>query len=277
MGLSFFVESNATSVNDTLYINRGSLLTVDSINSPYLSYNATPVFDKENTRIIININDTVNLVIINNDSLSHGFDIKRYNNIDTIIAPYDTANLSFSFQSEGGFIYYDHGGNNRYMGLGGMIVIKDPSKSSKDFYWNIKEHQVSFSNAIEQGNGVDWSTFYPDYFTINGNSNPYINLDTNARVKGNIGDTITIYMVNTGNSIHSIHFHGYHAEIKFSSKFPNHVERSKDTFPIYSMEVVVIELVPDKVGEYPVHDHNLVAVSGGKIYPNGMFVTLFID
>ena len=51
----------------------------------------------------------------------------------------------------------------------------------------------------------------------------------------------------------------------------------KDTFPVYSMETVVLELVPDKVGEYPVHDHNLVAVSGANLYPNGMFLTLFID
>jgi len=51
----------------------------------------------------------------------------------------------------------------------------------------------------------------------------------------------------------------------------------KDTFPVYSMETVVLELVPNQVGEYPVHDHNLVAVSGASMYPNGMFLTLLID
>jgi len=43
------------------------------------------------------------------------------------------------------------------------------------------------------------------------------------------------------------------------------------------MELVIVEIVPHQVGEYPVHDHNLVAVSGGNIYPNGMFLTILID
>ena len=127
------------------------------------------------------------------------------------------------------------------------------------------------------GNTVDWTTYYPDYFTINGNSNPHINADASARVVGNVGDTINIYMVNTGQSLHSIHFHGYHSEILDSSKFPNHIGRSKDTFGIHSMELVVVQMIPHQVGEYPVHDHNLVAVSGGNIYPNGMFLTMLIQ
>ncbi|MFT5183641.1 MAG: hypothetical protein ACI84C_000767, partial [Flavobacteriales bacterium] len=72
-------------------------------------------------------------------------------------------------------------------------------------------------------------------------------------------------------------YHGYHAEIIESTKFPSHVGRNKDTFAIYSMEIVVVELVPFQTGEYPVHDHNLVAVSGGNVYPNGMFLTIRIE
>ncbi len=77
--------------------------------------------------------------------------------------------------------------------------------------------------------------------------------------------------------IHSLHFHGYHLKIVFSSKTPSNVGRLKDTFPVHSMESIILELIPDQVGEYPVHDHNLVAVSGGNIYPNGMFLTLLIQ
>jgi FtsP/CotA-like multicopper oxidase with cupredoxin domain len=163
------------------------------------------------------------------------------------------------------------------MGAGGMIVCRSPNANIHRFFWNMKDHQVLFNENLNQGIPVDWTQYYPNYFTINGNSNPYINEDSDARVTGSVGDTIYIYMVNTGQSLHSIHLHGYHGEIIQSSKFPSHVGRSKDTVPVYSMEVVILKIVPDQPGEYPVHDHNLVAVSGGNIYPNGMFLTMLIN
>ena len=123
---------------------------------------------------------------------------------------------------------------------------------------------------------VPWSVYYPNYFTINARSNPEINQDPLARIKGKVGDTLILYLANTGQSIHSIHFHGYHALVLYSSKNPSHVNRSKDTHPIYPMESLVLMIVPDKPGEYPVHDHNLVAASANNRYPNGMFTTMLI-
>jgi hypothetical protein len=34
--------------------------------------------------------------------------------------------------------------------------------------------------------------------------------------------------------------------------------------------------VPDKPGEYPIHDHNLVAVTGGGMYHAGMISTIVV-
>jgi hypothetical protein len=279
VGVVTSFQVTGTVVEDTVYINRGQMLAVDSTYIPYYAFNATSVFDKENKRLSLLVGDTMSLTVINTDSLTHGFDIKGYVAIDTLITAYDTAIVSFTYLEMGVHIYYDHsnGEGYRYMGLGGMITVTDPSASASYFYWNMKEHQKSFNQDVDAGLPVDWTTFYPEYFTINGNSNPHINTDPFARVVGNVSDTIHIYMVNTGQSLHSIHFHGYHSEIIYSTKFPSHVGRSKDTFPIYSMEAVLIELVPDQVGEFPVHDHNLVAVSGANIYPNGMFLTILID
>ncbi|MFT7604741.1 MAG: FtsP/CotA-like multicopper oxidase with cupredoxin domain [Saprospiraceae bacterium] len=273
------IQSYATLIEDTVYINRGVMMTVDSTNIPYFAFNSTPLFEKENTRLILNIGDTMVLTVVNMDTLAHGFDIKGNIGIATNISALEIAIVSFSYQAEGAHIYYDHSASEtfRYMGLGGMIVVKNPNVSASRFYWNMKEHQKSFNEDINQGLTVDWTTYYPDYFTINGNSNPHINTDANARVVGNVGDTIHIYMVNTGQSLHSIHFHGYHAKIIYSSKFPNHNGRLKDTFGIHSMEIIVIEMIPHQIGEYPVHDHNLVAVSGGNFYPNGMFLTTLIE
>ena len=124
---------------------------------------------------------------------------------------------------------------------------------------------------------VDWTTYSPNHFTINGNSNPQINNDPLARIVGNVGDTLILNLANTGQSIHSMHFHGYHATVLFSSKSVLDVNREKDTFPIYPGETLVLRIVPDKEGEYPVHDHNLVAITANNYYPNGMFSTILID
>jgi len=267
----------AINVNQTLYINSDNYMAVDTTQFPYYSFNQTPIFQAENKRIIISPNDSLFLMIINNDTLTHGFNIKNYLGVNKTIFAGDTAYVACTFSSAGINLYYDSFNypDNRYMGLGGMIVV-DGSNASK-FFWNIKEHQKLWNISLANGGSVVWQNYYPDYFTINGNSNPDINLDTNARITGNIGDTIRIYISNTGQAIHSLHFHGYHSTIVHSSKNPNHVGRLKDTFPIGSMESLILELIPNQIGEYPVHDHNLVAVSGGHIYPNGMFLTILIQ
>jgi hypothetical protein len=43
------------------------------------------------------------------------------------------------------------------------------------------------------------------------------------------------------------------------------------------MESLVLELVPDKPGMFPVHDHNLMAVTGNRVYNNGMMIMMTIN
>ncbi|MBL4707725.1 MAG: multicopper oxidase domain-containing protein [Flavobacteriales bacterium] len=264
-------------INQILHINSGYYMAVDSSQFPYYSFNESANFQAENKRIIIAPNDSLFLMIINTDSITHGFNIKNYVGVNRTILAGDTAYVSCSFSVSGMHIYYDSYNypNNRYMGLSGMIVVENSTASK--FFWNIKEHQKLWNKFISTGTAVTWQNYYPDYFTINGKSNPHINSDTTARVIGKLGDTIRIYIANTGQSVHSLHFHGYHSSIIYSSKHPIHVGRLKDTFSVYRMESLILELIPDQKGEYPVHDHNLVAVSGGHIYPNGMFLTILIQ
>ncbi|TNE55927.1 MAG: hypothetical protein EP338_01720 [Bacteroidetes bacterium] len=263
---------------DTLFLNQGKIEMVDGVQMPYFSFNSTSVFSKENTRLLVDVGDSLELLIVNTDSVDHAFQVKGLT-ASTSISANDSVWVNVELTETGAFIYYDPsaGEKYRYMGAAGMIVVRNPNQQTSDFYWNMKDHQSVYNVSLSEGQNVDWSQYYPDYFTINGRSNPDINADPAARVAGKVGDTLHIYMVNTGQSIHSIHFHGYHAKIMYSSKFPDHVGRNKDTFPIYGMEVVALELVPHQPGEYPVHDHNLVAVSAGNIYPNGMFLTLLIE
>ncbi len=260
---------------DTLYINRGEIEAVDSTRFEYLAFNPSPVFEKNNTLIRLSVGDSLKLYVVNTDTINHTFQCQGQATGSSPILPGSTAIFNLGFAQSGVFIYHEADPMMTYLGLGGIISVEN--NSHPHFFWNIKEHNKKWNDTIAQGYAVNWNDYYPDYFLINGNSNPHINTDSTARVTGNVGDTIYIVMANTGRSIHSMHFHGYHAEIVFSSKFPHHKGRSKDTFPLLPMESLILRLVPDKPGEYPVHDHNLVAVSGGNYYPNGMFLTLLIQ
>ena len=271
-----FASSGLAIELDTIFINRGTYTTIDSNQWTFLAFNSSPAFSSQNTVIKLLESDSLQLTVVNNDSVAHGFEVKGKGGVSSI-APGDTAYTSYSFSDENVFVYHDplSSSNSRGLGLGGMIHVAKANRTA--FYWNIKELQSDWIEDLAQGLPVDWTTYYPDYFLINGRSHPDITQDATARVEGSVGDTIHIAISNTGNSDHSIHFHGYHCEILKSSFDTKWVGRMKDTFPIQPLETLLLQLVPHQVGEYPVHDHNLVAVSAGGIYPNGMFLTLLIQ
>ncbi len=274
----FFSKAYAGTVEYKLYILADSLQTVDGSKTPYVTFNSSNTFTQNNPIIDLSLGDSLSLWIVNHDGTNiHNFEIKGIGGTSVSIPAGDSAHVGVTFIFSGNFIYHDplDYPTNTYLGLGGMIAVKDHSHSS--FFWNIKEHDNQWNTTLTSGGSVNWKNYYPKYFTINGNSNPDINLDTHARITGSVGDTLILYIANTGQSIHSMHFHGYHATILFSSKSKNHVGRSKDTFPIYPMETLILEIVPDKAGEYPVHEHNLVAITANNVYPNGMFSSILIS
>lgn len=268
---------SANTVNKDLFIISDSLRFGSGEVIPYTTFNDSESFSENNPVISLLEGDSLSIRVINNDSIVHQFKVKGFDQTLSTVNPGDTVYVGMRFNNSGCYIYYDplNYPNNYHIGLSGMISVS--RASYKSFYWNIKEHHIGLNTEIIEGQNIDWESYTPNYFTINGNSNPEINQDSTARIIGNVGDTIILFVSNTGKSIHSLHFHGYHGEIISSSKNNAHKGRSKDTFPIYPFETLVIQIVPDKPGEYPIHDHNLVAVSGGNVYPNGMFTSILIS
>jgi FtsP/CotA-like multicopper oxidase with cupredoxin domain len=112
---------------------------------------------------------------------------------------------------------------------------------------------------------------------VNGRSYPNVESDSTSKIMGMVGDTIQIQVANTGQAVHSIHFHGYHFRVLYSSKSAVHHDWIKDTMPMHPMHTMILELVPDKPGMYPVHDHNLISVTGGGIYPYGLMLMIDIQ
>lgn len=268
--------SFGNNINETVYVNSGWYTTMSGSQFPYKAINPSTTFDPENRRFVLAPGDSLFINVINNDSIAHAIEAYQTSSTTGSIAPGDSAMLVFSSTSMGDFILYDPTSNpdQKALGLASMITV---TNASTNFYWNIKDHSAMFCDSISAGAAVDWNNYYPDYFTINSRSNPNINGDSEARIVGAVGDTLTIHIANTGQSAHSLHFHGYHCEIISSSAHPNHVGRSKDTFPIKPMETLTLELIPHQTGEYPVHDHNLLAITSGGLYPFGMFLTILIQ
>ncbi|MCR9171078.1 MAG: multicopper oxidase domain-containing protein [bacterium] len=267
--------SQAATVNTSLYILRDSIHFDNGTALPYTTFNANNTFNATNARIVVNQGDQLDLWVVNFDSDPHEFRIQGETTTVTIPVG-DSVQVLYDCNTPGVYIFHDpmNFPDNASAGLSGMLVVKNTSHAG--FYWNVKEHQVGYNDSVFAGTSPNWMTYYPEHFTINGRSNPNINNDPDARVVGNVGDTIYIYIANTGQSVHSMHLHGYHATVTYYSKDASKVGWSKDSMPIYPSETMILELVPDIPGEYPVHDHNLIGTTGGSLYPQGMFTTLLI-
>jgi FtsP/CotA-like multicopper oxidase with cupredoxin domain len=269
-----FAVSCSFAVTQTLYINRGTFVTIKGSSFPALAVNASPAYNANNAVIHAFPGQPLDLTVINNDSIPHGFSVTEFTSQSVVIKAGAQADLHLSIIKEGIYFYYDSTNypSTAYLGVAGMIVSSSSNLSS--FFWNIREFESSLNNRIFQGSTFSKTSYDPDFFTINGLSYPDIQNDTTAMVHGSVGDTVRIYLANTGQSMHSIHFHGFHTKCLFSTTEKIKAGWSKDTWAIRSMQGLILELVVDKAGRYSVHDHNLVAISAAKTHPNGMFTIM---
>jgi len=266
----------SASINVRLVIQSGTL-NVSGASLDYVSISESGTFQSNSAILIWTMNDDVQLKVVNLDSDAHNFNIDGYASFGTI-APGDSSEQNIVLNNSGVFRYFDdlNAPFNAYLGVSGVIHVKETTDTTPYFYWDIREHQESWNAQILGGSNPSLTDYDPEQYTINGNHYPNTINDTLARVTGSVGSEFKVVIVNNGLSIHSLHFHGYHMTIENDSKFTYTVGRSKDTFPIHPGEHLILSCTPDKEGEYPVHDHNLVAVTGGGEYSTGMLLTMLI-
>lgn len=268
----------ATTVTKTLYLNRGDFVAVDTTTFPAVAFNETATYDITNARIELQVGDTLELTVINTDSLQHDFSIKGSSFAGLALPANGTANATIPFPDAGIFIYFDNTSFPKYVYLGAasMITVVD-QQPDQQYFWDFHEFERDRNFAFDTMQFLQWGNYEPDYYTVNGKSYPNIDADSTAKIRGVVGDTIHIYLANTGQSVHSVHFHGYHLRILYSSKAPEEVNWQRDTAPLWPMETLLLELVPDKPGIFPVHDHNLMAVTGNRYYRNGALLFMEIQ
>jgi hypothetical protein len=273
--LSTFAADAATTKK--IYINRGVFTAVDSTTFPYIAYNSKVVFKQNNLAIKVEVDDTLFLLIINTDTVSHGFKIDAPLR-QHVIFPQDTIWDTLVFTQRAIIPFYDHTlfPESKNAGLCGMICVLEDLNDNW-YSWNLKDHQSSVQPQITSGGTNDWQTYLPDYFTINEMSFADIQSDSLSAINNSVGDTIYIYVLNAGQSMHSLHFHGFHTEAVYTDCRKIQTGWIKDTWGMFSMDAMVLKLIPDKPGQYSVHDHNLVALTAGGTHPNGMFTIMTIN
>lgn len=263
-----FQIAHSSIIQDTLYINKDTI-TIANVNVQMCVFNDSSFFKAENFTFELGTNDTLDLHIINNDTLDHTFTIDGLISTGNVILANSSADFSVELPTDGAYRFYSDVTYGHFLGASGLIM-KGYSAYSK-FYWNMFEQngQLSYDFADLSATTTP-ANYVPDLFTINLDVHPNLQLDPLAKVIGNVGDTLIITVANSGQMEHTLHFHGYHVEILDASLNTKMNGWSKDTFPIELGEVIVMELIPHQEGTYPVHEHNLINVTSSGSYPGGM-------
>jgi len=266
-------NSFAAIVKDTLYINRDTVNQAQKLIN-YCSFNGTSVFELTNKPLEVNENDTLQVTIINTDSLTHTLTVNAILETVNTIAPFDTATFQLKFNSKGTYRYYSDFVYGKYLAASGNILVG--YSNYIHFFWNLFEAKDTFMDSIANGLTTTLPNYFkPEVFTINNLYFPNTVADTLGAVTGHVNDSIIISVVNSGQMVSPFHFHGYHVKIIDVKIHQAILGWEKDTFPVFPGEAMTLLLVPDQPGMYPVHNHNLVTVATGG-YPGGMVTRLNI-
>lgn len=275
IALFWSLLSYSATIADTLYLNFDTTSVVGY--SVYrAAFNDTSEFNPRNSIIELEDGDILELTIYNSDSIEHSVEIAQTQFLGSIAAgTFATYSIPFNNFGTYALTCSDFKGN----ALGAMTTIRVGLTNEQSFYWNLYDMNDALSSEIINAtiNEIPL-TFRPNIYTINSLVYPQTTSDTLGRVTGNVNDTIYISIVNSGNMVHTLHFHGYHATIVQATKRQEVLNWEKDSFPVLQNESMTVRLIPDKEGMYPVHDHNLISVlNGGSTYPGGMITQLNIQ
>ncbi|MDX5324941.1 MAG: multicopper oxidase domain-containing protein [Bacteroidota bacterium] len=269
--LTFVLISMYAHASDTLAI-RHIDLKVGSFQYPVTVIQGLHAMDSTNAPILISDEKEISYVILNSTDRDQVLFIEDWN-WEREIKAGQYATIHFPSPEKGTWVRMNSKDEGEsYAGL--STVVGCPLKSDGWFYWNLKSYERGTLERIRRQESFSIPK-WPSAFTFNNRGFPQTRKDTLAVVKGHVGDTLHIVVLNSSSSHHSLHFHGYHVRI-LKSTCRSMEGWLKDTFPLFPGEIKVLELVPHQPGMYPVHDHNLVSVTMDGNYPGGMITMLMI-
>ena len=264
-----------TFAQDTLWLARGEWTQIpDSVQA--LRFNANDEWSGVNATLTRPVDAASSLVVVNLDSIAHTWKLEAEGELDWDLAALDTIVLEMPELPAGAYRFGLIDEIGRVMGASGQLQIGLEADYAH-FHWNLGDWSVARMVAADLGLPIAWDEPYvPEQFTINERTYPAVADDPEALVAVSLGDTCLISIANHGFMDHVFHFHGFHVTMISSSHHPERVGWSKDTVPIRMGEVLTVQLVANQVGMYPVHNHNLIAVTNAGFYPGGMITQIHV-
>jgi hypothetical protein len=240
-----------------------------------LRFNETAVFDTSNVALSTSADASLFLTVINTDTEPHDFGVDGLWSLGLDILPNDTTTFEIPPMEMGTYRYFSSDLRGVYLGLSG--VMKVGLNMPHQFHWNLADWMPERMDSISSGGELlDDAPYVPRYFSINSYTYPHTALDANGYVTFALGDTCTISIVNSGFMDHVLHFHGFHVEYLSTTIQTSRIGWIKDTIPLQQGEGVTLLLIANQEGIYPVHNHNLIAVTNSGFYPGGMLTHINI-
>ena len=274
LGLIIFGINVNVCAQDTLWINSGEWYQSQDTMS-VLRFNSTAIFDTSNVAISTDADVPLLLTVINSDIDAHNFEIYGMWSFGVEILPSDTTTFEIPPLAMGTYRYLSSDQKGLYLGLSG--VLKVGLNMPNQFHWNLADCMPERMDSISSGGELlDEEPYVPRYFSINSYTYPHTALDANGYVTMGLGDTCTISIVNSGFMDHVLHFHGFHVEYLSTTMQTSRLGWIKDTIPLKQGEGVTLLLIANQEGVYPVHNHNLIAVTNSGFYPGGMITLINI-
>lgn len=210
----------------------------------------------------------------NLDSVAHLLVVDDVDWDGVLVEPGATTGFEWPSLPVGTYRYHLEGLRASYLQASGVLRVGLQAELS--FVWHVADLEAALMDSIADGGVWDPSTYTPDFFTINEAHYPNTLEDPTALVTLNLGDSAVISVANAGQMDHVFHFHGFHVEILQSTRSPERTGWLKDSVPVRRGEGLTLLLVADQLGTYPVHDHNLIAVTNAGFYPGGMLTQIIV-
>ena len=169
------------------------------------------------------------------------------------------------------------------VGFGGTLISRsaparfaagDPYNIDREYVLVYQDADDLWNLAVEANMLPDTSGYEPNYHTLNGLTYPNTLTDPDTRITCSKGEFVLIRLANLGHVRHSIHFHGYHADMVSRNNEAELMLPLKDTFPLPGYSTAELVLPVAQGGRFPLHPHSLTSVTDNGLYPHGQITLI---
>ncbi len=190
-----------------------------------------------------------------------------------VIMPDETAIWSFAMPPEGTWIFTESllGVVAGSAGFAAAMISNSAKKPlyQRDYYLLYQDADDRWNHAIDNGEAPDESVYEPNYHLLNGLTYPATMVDRRTRVECRLGDSVLIRVANCSGIRHTLHFHGYHAQLIRRNNQPDNSLPPKDSLPLLPFSTSELVMEVNQIGEYPLHYHSLTSTTDNGFYPGG--------